>query len=91
MTLTTTTAITFATSFGIVFFLVLQSLFTNNGKYMAAFINSALCINPCNYYILKHMPATTSPADDIAYLLGGPLACVAAMHAFAWYRKRVSK
>lgn len=87
----TTTAALFLASFCTVYSLVLQSLFTNNDKYLFAFINSACCIGPCNLYVFKHLPATTSLADDAAYLSGGPLACVAAMHTFAWYRKRVAK
>ena len=89
--ITTNTLVTFATSYGIVFFLVLQSQLANRERYREAFLNSLLCIGPCNLYILKHLPATTSTADDIAYLLGGPLACISAMRAFAWYNARGQK
>jgi hypothetical protein len=83
--MTTHTATLFAASFGVVFFLVLQSLFTNRAHYVAAFINSLCFIGPCNLYVIKSLPNATTTADNIAYLLGGPLACVLAMIAFNAY------
>ena len=76
----TTTAALFASTFGLVFALGLQSQLVNNGHYLAAFFNS-LCIGACNLVLFKTAPDATG-LQIVAYLAGGPLGIVCAMWAY---------
>jgi hypothetical protein len=78
-----TTAYLAISTFALVFFLGLQSQFTNNGHYTGAFFNS-LAIGACNLVLFKLAPSASGP-EIAAYLMGGPFGIVAAMAA---YRKK---
>lgn len=78
----------FLATFGLVFFLAFQSLNTNRGHYVAAFITS-WGIGAFQLYVLKTIPASTSWATDLAYLAGGPFGAMAAMYLHPrWMKKR---
>jgi hypothetical protein len=72
--------ILFASTFAVVFFLGLQSLNVNQRRYVAAAITS-FGIGSANLLILKIAPGPTDAIDIAAYLAGGPLGILAAMHA----------
>lgn len=75
-----TYAILFGSTFVVVFALGAQSLIVNNGRYLAAFINSFV-IGACNMVLLKLGPQATL-LEIAAFLLGGPLGIVTAMYVF---------
>jgi hypothetical protein len=76
----TATAALFASTFGLVFALGLQSQLVNNGHYLGAFFNS-LAIGSCNLVLFKLAPDATG-LQIAAYLCGGPLGIVCAMAAY---------
>lgn len=81
-----TTLLLFASTFGLVFALGLQSQFVNNGHYGAAFANS-LMISVAQLGALQIVHATT-PMHYAAYVVGGPLGIVSSM---VLYRRRWKK
>lgn len=83
----TTALILFGSTFILVFALGLQSQFTNNGHYVAAFMNS-LMIGTAQLLVLKLGP-NASGLEIAGYLAGGPFGIVAAMVAFRrWFLKK---
>lgn len=68
-----------ASTFGLVFALGLQSLNVNGGHMRLAFLNS-FAIGAANLVLYKLAP-DASGIEIAAYLIGGPLGIVAAMHA----------
>lgn len=68
----------FASAFIVVFFLGLQSLNVNGGRYRAAFVTS-FGIGISNLILYKLAPSADG-AEVIAYLLGGPFGIVASMY-----------
>lgn len=77
---------TFAATFGLVFALAFQSLNTNRGHYLAAFITSFV-IGAFQLFVLKTIPVSQSIPVDLAYLAGGPVGALAAM----WLHPRIMK
>lgn len=69
----------FASTFGLVFALGLQSLNVNGGHMRLAFLTS-FAIGAANLVLYKLAP-DASGIEIAAYLIGGPLGIVAAMHA----------
>lgn len=82
-----TAALLLASTFGLVFFLGLQSQLVNNGHYASAFFNS-LAIGSCNLVLFKLAP-DASGLEIAAYLTGGPFGIIAAMWAYRvrWNRQ----
>ena len=72
--------ILFGTTFALVFALGLQSLNVNGRHYVAASITSFL-IGSANLVLFKTLPGPTSGVELLAYLMGGPVGIVAAMHS----------
>ena len=70
----------FGSTFILVFALGAQSLLVNNGRYVAAFLNSFL-IGACNLVLFKLAPQAT-PDEMMAFLSGGPFGIVSAMWMF---------
>jgi hypothetical protein len=68
----------FAATFVTVFALGFQSLNVNKGHPKAAFLTSFV-IGTGNLAVLKLVPDTQAPLDNLAYLLGGPFGIVASM------------
>ena len=75
-----TAGLLFASTFGLVFALGLQSQFVNNGHYASAFCNSMM-ISLGQLGALQVIHAQTS-VQYAAYLLGGPFGIVCSMLAF---------
>ncbi|MBP8296493.1 MAG: hypothetical protein KAX84_10330 [Burkholderiales bacterium] len=69
----------FASTFALVFALGLQSLNVNGGHRRLAFLTS-FAIGAANLVLYKLAPEA-SGIEIAAYLIGGPLGIVAAMHA----------
>lgn len=67
----------FASQFILVMLLGMQSLNTNNGHHLAAFVTS-LGIGGFSLVLYKALP-DASISEAIAYLLGGPFGILAAM------------
>jgi hypothetical protein len=79
---------TFLAAFGLVFALAFQSLNTNRGHYLAAFITSWV-IGGFQLYILKAIPLSETLGVDLAYLAGGPIGAMAAMWLHPkWMKKK---
>lgn len=78
----TTALILFASTFVLVFFLGLQSLNVNSGRYLAAFLTS-FGIGLSQLALYKLAPDATG-LQIAAYLSGGPFGIVASM----WAHKR---
>ncbi len=79
---------TFAAAFGLVFALAFQSLNTNRGHYMAAFLMSWV-IGGFQLYILKAIPLSSTWTVDLAYLAGGPVGALVAMYVHPrWMKKK---
>jgi hypothetical protein len=70
----------FASTFVVVFALGVQSLNTNGGHRLLAFITSFF-IGGSNLVLFKLLPGPTDWTQIAAYLLGGPFGIVAAMAA----------
>ena len=70
----------FGSTFVVVFALGAQSLLLNNGRYIAAFLNSFL-IGACNLALYRLVPQAT-PLEIVAFLCGGPFGIVSAMWVF---------
>ncbi|MEW6169335.1 MAG: hypothetical protein AB1651_16825 [Pseudomonadota bacterium] len=79
-------AMLFASTFAVVFCLGAQSLLVNNGRYVAAFINS-LAIGAAHLALYKLAPDATG-AEIVAYLFGGPIGIVSAMYVFRRLHRR---
>ena len=77
-----TVAALFASTFALVFFLGLQSLNVNSGRYAAAFFTS-FGIGAGQLVLYKLAP-DASGAEIAAYLSGGPVGIVASM----WFHRR---
>lgn len=75
----------FVSTFALVFFLGLQSLFVNHRYYLAAAVNS-LAIGTSNLILFKLAPEATG-LEIAGFLLGGPLGISAAMWAFHRVRR----
>lgn len=75
-------------TFGVVFFLGFQSLCVNSGHYWLAACNS-LVIGCFNLLLFKMAPQVHGIAETTAYLIGGPLGIVCAMHAHRALAKRI--
>lgn len=73
----------FASTFCLVFFLGLQSLNVNSGRYAAAFFTS-FAIGAGQLVLYKLAPDATGP-ELAAYLCGGPVGIVLSM----WINRRV--
>ena len=73
----------FGSTLALVFFLGLQSLNVNNGRYLAAFFTS-FGIGAANLALFKLAP-DASGLEIAAYLSGGPVGIVASM----WGHRRV--
>lgn len=82
-----TELLTFLAVFGLVFALAFQSLNTNRGHYMAAFVTSWI-IGACQLYVLKAIPVSESWTVDLAYLAGGPFGALTAMWLHPRWMKR---
>lgn len=81
------TALTlFGSTFAVVFCLGAQSLFVNNGRYLAAFGNS-LAIGAAHLALYKLTPDAAG-VEIVAYLLGGPIGIVSAMYVFRRLHRR---
>lgn len=79
---------TFAATFGLVFALAFQSLNTNRGHYVAAFVTS-FAIGGFQLYVLKTIPISESISIDLAYLVGGPFGALSAMYLHPkWMNKK---
>lgn len=74
----------FASTFVLVMLLGMQSLNTNNGHYVAAFITS-FGIGASNLVLFKLAPDANT-TEMLAYLLGGPFGILAAM----WLHPKLS-
>lgn len=68
----------FAATFGVVFFLGLQSLTVNSGHRWMAFGNS-LVIGCFNLFLYKTVPNVQSAIEVAVYVFAGPLAIMTAM------------
>lgn len=67
----------FASTFCLVFFLGLQSLNVNSGRYVAAFLTSfGICIGQL---VLYKLAPDASGTELAAYLCGGPVGIVTSM------------
>jgi len=75
-----TALLTFAATFALVFALAFQSLNTNRGHFVAAFLTSFV-IGSMQLYVIKVLPFADDLITHIAYLAGGPFGAVAAMLA----------
>ncbi len=73
----------FGSTLALVFFLGLQSLNVNNGRYLAAFF-TGFGIGAANLALFKLAP-DASGLEIAAYLSGGPVGIVASM----WVHRRV--
>lgn len=80
----------FATTFGIVFFLGLQSLSVNGKLYTMAMINS-LVIGSFNLFLFKTVPSMDGVSEIVAYLVGGPCGIVCAMFVHPKISKWITK
>ena len=78
------TALLFASTFGMVFFLGFQSLSVNSGHYWLAALNS-LVIGSFNLVLYKTAPHVSGASEVIAYITGGPLGILLAM----WVHRNV--
>ena len=78
---------TFLAAFGLVFALAFQSLNTNRGHYVAAFVTSWV-IGGFQLYVLKTIPLAETLSVDVAYLAGGPLGAMCAMYLHPRWMKR---
>ena len=78
-----TLAALFISTFTLVFFLGLQSLNVNSGRYLAAFVTS-FGIGIGQLMLFKLAPNATGP-EIAAYLCGGPCGIVASM----WAHRRI--
>jgi hypothetical protein len=67
----------FASTFALVFFLGLQSLNVNGGRYVAAFFTS-FGIGAGNLVLFKLAPDASGP-EIAAYLMGGPFGIISSM------------
>ncbi|HLX30765.1 MAG TPA: hypothetical protein VKV24_19995 [Casimicrobiaceae bacterium] len=85
-----TALILFASTFGVVFALGLQSLNVNGGHRLLAAMTS-FAIGSCQLALFKVLPGPTSPAEIACYLVGGPLGIVAAMGAHPWLAARLGR
>lgn len=81
-----TAVLLFAASFGVVFLLAAQSLWINNGRYVAAFCNSA-AIGASQLVLFKLAPASTG-TEVVAFIGGGPFAVVLAMYLLRHLHRR---
>lgn len=82
----TAAALLFASTFGLVFALGLQSQFVNNGHYAHAFGNSMM-ISVGQLGALQVVHAQT-PEQYAAYLLGGPFGIVFSMYVFRRFLRK---
>jgi hypothetical protein len=73
-----TAAVIFASAFGLVLALGLQSLSVNSGQRALAFANSFV-IGTFNLALLKLVPEAREPLEIAAYLTGGPIGIVTAI------------
>ena len=76
----------FASTFALVFFLGLQSLNVNSGRYRAAFLTS-FGIGVSNLVLFKLAPNAAGP-EIAAYLIGGPLGIISSMLAHRLFFRR---
>jgi len=70
----------FSSSFIVVFFLGLQSLFVNSGRRGLAFVTS-FCIGASQLFMYKLVPGAEG-FEVVAFLCGGPFGIVSAMFVF---------
>lgn len=81
-----TAILLFISTFGLVFFLGLQSLNVNGGHYLAAFFTS-FGIGIGNMVLYKLAPNANS-LEILAYLMGGPFGIIASMAAHRRFIRR---
>lgn len=81
-----TALLLFLSTFGLVFLLGVQSQFVNRGRALPAFFISFF-IGAGNLLMLKLAP-NASPLEMAAYMSGGPIGIVCAIHFFAWLHKK---
>lgn len=74
----------FASTFALVFFLGLQSLNVNRGRYLAAFVTS-ICIGLSQLVLFKLAPDATG-LEITAFVAGGPFGIVTGM----WVHQRMT-
>lgn len=77
----------FASTYALVFFLGLQSLNVNSGRYRAAFLTS-FGIGVSNLVLFKLAPNASGP-EIAAYLVGGPFGIVTSMWAHRRFFQRI--
>lgn len=75
----------FGSTFSLVFLLGLQSQFVNRGRSIPAFFISFM-IGGSNLILFKLAP-DASGVQIVAYMTGGPLGIVAAIHFFRWLHR----
>jgi hypothetical protein len=80
----------FAATFVTVFALAIQSLNTNGGHKLLAFITS-FAIGGSHLVLYKVLPGPTDWLQNAAYLLGGPFGIVSAMLAHPWLVRRLGR
>lgn len=76
----------FASTFFLVLFLGLQSLFVNAGHIWLAFFNSVLI--GASHLVLYKLAPDAAGIEIVAYLSGGPFGVVSAIKIFGWWKRR---
>lgn len=79
----------FGSTFVLVFLLGLQSQFVNRGRALPAFFMS-FAIGASNLVMFKLVPDANA-AETVAYLSGGPIGIVCAIHFFTWLNRHNKK